>query len=112
MKPAELKALRRELKCTAGELADALGTDLRTVKAWEREELFPTRPIVRLMTRLREEGPDAIPRRRKKRGAKALTAAEVLADPKMWLLFRKLVAHAELRAAAMKLADGYPDPVD
>ena len=35
---------------------------------------------------------------------------QALAMPELWMLVRKLVAHPELRAAAMKLAESYPDP--
>jgi transcriptional regulator with XRE-family HTH domain len=109
MTPAEIKALRQELRCTARELGDALGLDQETVLAWEREDQFPTKRYVDRMAELRKAGPTAIPRR-KRRGA--VTPMQALADPELWRLLRKLLAHAELRDAALKLAAGYDDPAD
>ena len=43
MTPDELKALRKELSCTAKELAAALGIEQATVLAWEKGDLFPTK---------------------------------------------------------------------
>ena len=109
MTPTDLKALREELRCTARELGAALGLDQETVLSWERETSFPTKRLVDKMEALRKLGPVAIPR--KKKGAGSSPHA-VLADPLMWALFRKLVAHAELRLAVSKLAEGYDDPAD
>jgi hypothetical protein len=36
----------------------------------------------------------------------------VLADPALWELVRKLVAHKKLRDEVAKLAAGYRDPVE
>jgi transcriptional regulator with XRE-family HTH domain len=108
MSPEDIKALRKELGCTARELASALGVEQETVLLWERGELFPTKRFVTRMDELRRVGPTAIPRRKK--GAK--TPQAMLADPELWKLFRKLIAHPELRGAAMKLAEGYDDPAE
>ena len=35
-----------------------------------------------------------------------------LADPDLWRLLRKLIAHQELRTAVAKLAEAYDDPAD
>src|SRR5262249_37762619 len=105
----EIRTLRKELACTARELAGALGLEQETVLAWERGDLFPTKQFVDRMEALREKGPSAIPR--KKRGA-STTPMQALADPELWRIIRKLVAHPALRDATAKLAEGYDDPAD
>jgi DNA-binding XRE family transcriptional regulator len=107
MTPEEIKAVRRELSCTAKELALALALDQQTVLAWEQGELFPTKQYVDKMNALREKGPSAIPR--KSRGEDPLKA---LADPTVWQLLRKIAAHKKLREAVAKLAAAYTDPAD
>ena len=109
MTPEELKALRTELKCTAKELAGALSLDQATVMKWESGELFPTKKYVDAMETLRAKGPSAIPRKAK--GAQP-TPMRVLADPGLWELVRKLVAHKKLRDDVTKLAATYTDPSD
>jgi transcriptional regulator with XRE-family HTH domain len=103
--PDALKALRKELGCTAKELALALGLEQATVLAWERGELFPTKNYVDAMETLREKGAGAIPKR-----SKGGDPVKTLADPLFWELVRKLAAHKPLRDEAAKLAAGYPDP--
>ncbi|WP_044964518.1 helix-turn-helix transcriptional regulator [Sorangium sp. So ce281] len=110
MAPEDIKKLRQELGCTARELAGALGIEQETVLAWEHGDLFPTKRFVGMMEELRRKGPEAIPR--KKRRQVAASPLQVLADPELWRLFRKLLAHPELRSAATKLAEAYPDPTD
>jgi transcriptional regulator with XRE-family HTH domain len=105
MTPDELKALRKDLACTAKELAHALGIEQATVLAWEKGELFPTKPFIDKMNALRARGPAAIPK--KSRGDAPM---KVLADPALWELVRKLVAHKKLRDEVTKLAAAYPDP--
>ena len=115
MEADQIKALRQELGCTAKELAAALGIEHETVVAWEQGEQFPTKRFVGMMEELRRKGASAIPKAPKRRRAAAAAAAtpmQVLADPELWRLVRKLCAHAELRAAALKLAEGYPDPAE
>jgi len=105
--PEELKEVRKELSCTAKELAAALGVDQATVLAWERAELFPTKAFVDRITHLRAKGPTAIPR--KSRGLES-NPMKALADPKVWELLRKIAAHKKLRDEVSKLAEAYPDP--
>ena len=105
----ELKALRKELSCTAKELAAALDLDQATVLAWERGELFPTKQFVDAMNALREKGPSAIPRKAK---GNAPSPMKVLADPAMWELVRKIAAHKKLRDEVMKLAEKFEDPAE
>jgi transcriptional regulator with XRE-family HTH domain len=109
MTPDEIKALRAELKCTARELGAALDVEQATVLKWEAGELFPTKRYVEQMRALREKGPGAIPR--KARGAQP-SPLRLLADPSLWELVRKLVAHKRLRDEVTKLAASYPDPAD
>jgi transcriptional regulator with XRE-family HTH domain len=103
--PDEIKALRKELSCTAKELAAALGIEQATVLAWEKAELFPTRAFVEQMNALRAKGPSAIPKR-----AKGGDPVKALADPLVWELLRKIAAHKKLRDDVAKLAEKYPDP--
>lgn len=106
MSPEDVKALRRELACTARDLAAAIGVEQQTIFAWEKGELFPTKRHVELLEALRARGPGAVPRSPKK-GASAMA---LLADPKLWALVRKLLAHDELRRDALRLAEKYADP--
>src|SRR3954471_11190835 len=109
MKGDAIKSLRKDLGCTARELAGALGLEQETVLAWERGDLFPTKQFVDRMEAIREAGPSAVPRR--KRGA-PVSPLHALADPELWRLLRKLIAHPALRDAASKLAEAYADPAD
>ena len=105
MTPDEIKAVRKDLACTAKELAQALGLEQSTVLAWEKGDLFPTKAFIDKMQALREKGPAAIPK--KSKGAEPM---KVLADPALWELVRKLAAHKKLRDEVMKLAAPYADP--
>jgi|SRR5580658_283500 transcriptional regulator with XRE-family HTH domain len=107
MSPEAIKALRKELACTAKELAVSIGTDQATVLAWEKAELFPTKANVIRMQDLLAKGPGAVARKAKA-GADPVKA---LADPEVWALLRKLIAHKRLRDEVIKLAEHYPDPV-
>ena len=105
----EIKALRKELRCTSRELAEAIGVDLAVVMAWEDEEMFPTKRHVKQMEALRARGPGAVPRKRRGRNPTA-SPMKLLADPEVWSLFRKLLVHAELRERAIELGSHYPEP--
>jgi len=104
--PDDIKALRKELACTAKELAAALGLEQATVLAWEKADLFPTKAYVDQMAALRAKGPGAIPRKAKG----AADPMKSLADPAVWELFRKIAANRALRDQVAKLAEKYPDP--
>ena len=106
MKGEDVKALRKELGCTAKELGAALGLDQATVMGWEKGDLFPTKVYVDQMNVLRSKGPGAIPRKAKA-GADPVKG---LADPQVWELLRKIAAHKKLRDDVAKLAEKYPDP--
>lgn len=105
MTPDELKSLRKELQCTAKELAAALGVDQATVLGWEKGELFPTKQFVDKMNALRAKGPSSIPKK-----SKSVDPMQVMSDPAFWTLVRKIAAHKKLRDDAMKLAEAYGDP--
>ena len=105
MTPDEIKALRKDLSCTAKELAIALGLEQATVLAWEKGDLFPTKAFVEKMAQLRARGPASIPKK-----AKGADPMKVLADPALWELIRKLVANKKLREEVVKLAAAYADP--
>lgn len=105
MTPDEIKSLRKDLACTAKELAQALELEQSTVLAWEKGDLFPTKAFVDKMNQLRARGPAAIPKK-----AKGAEPMKVLADPALWELVRKIVAHKKLRDEVTKLAAPYADP--
>jgi len=105
--PDDIKALRKELACTAKELAQAIGIEQSTVLAWEKGDLFPTKPYIDKMEQLRTRGPAAIPKK-----ARGDAPMKVLADPALWELVRKIVAHKKLRDEVTKLASAYADPKD
>lgn len=105
--PDELKSFRRELGCSAKELAHALGLEQGTVLAWEKGDLFPTKPFIDKMQALRAKGPAAIPKK-----AKGPEPMKTLTDPAFWEIVRKLSAHKKLRDEVFKLAKAYPDPAE
>jgi transcriptional regulator with XRE-family HTH domain len=103
--PEDIKALRKDLSCTAKELAQALGLDQATVLAWEKGDLFPTKAFIDRMNALRVKGPGSIPKI-----AKGPDPMKVLTDPALWTIVRKLLANKKLRDEVAKLAAAYPDP--
>lgn len=105
MTPEDLKEARKELQCTAKELAGALGLPQSEVMAWEKGDLFPTKQYVDKIEALRKKGPSAIPKK-----AKSVDPIKSLMDPAFWELVRKLAAHKKLRDDAIKLAASYADP--
>lgn len=109
MSPDEVKALRKELSCTAKELAAALDTEQKTIMGWESGELFPTKQFCDRMEALRAKGPSAIPRKARGGGGSG-DPMKTLADPALWELVRKLATHKKLRDEVTKLAATYSDP--
>ena len=107
MSPDDLKALRKELACTAKELAAALELEQAQVLSWEKGETFPTKKNVDRMEKLRAAGPSAIPRK-----SKGESPVRALADPNVWLLLRKIAAHKKLRDDVLKLSAAYADPAE
>lgn len=108
MTPDELKALRKELGCTARDLATTIGVDQETVMAWEKGDLFPTKRSVELLEDLRKKGPSAI----LKKPRKGASVMDLLGDPALWGIVRKLLVHDDLRKEVARLADRFSDPKD
>jgi len=108
--PEELKQLRKELGCTAKELALTLAIDPKELAAWEAGELFPTKRYVAELEALRKKGASAILRQPKGKNAGAKVGIARLADPKLWEILRKLAEHPALFEQVVKLAEAYADP--
>ncbi len=109
MTPDDLKALRAELKCSTRELALAIDVDQATILSWERGETFPTKQFVARLEAARARGAKAIPR--KSRAAVTKTdPLELLGDPEVWGLIRKLIANADFRREAFELAKRFDAP--
>ena len=110
MSPEDLKQLRKELACTAKELATTLGIEPKEMAAWEAGELFPTKRHVGELEALRKKGPSSILRTPKGKAAAAKVGMARLADAKLWELVRKLAEHPQLFDQVSKLAEAFPDP--
>ena len=110
--PDELKQLRKELSCTAKELANTLGVDPKEFSDWEAGERFPTKKSVGELEALRKKGPTAIVRQPRGKAAAAKVGMARLADAKFWELTRKLAEHPALFDQVVKLAEQYPDPAE
>lgn len=105
MNADDIKALRKELGLTQRDLADALKLEVSIVRDWESGEQFATKAHCDEMEAFRKSPPP-------KKSKKARTPMQSLADPALWTLVRKLLAHGALRAACEKLAADYDDPLD
>lgn len=104
--PEDLKQLRKELGCTARDLASTLGIEQKEVLAWEAGELFPTKRFVDQLNALRAKGPTAVLKTTK---GKAVTPTDRVADPAFWLIVRKLLLNPALYDQVSKLAENYRD---
>lgn len=109
--PEEVQKLRKELSCTARELAAALGVDAKDVAAWEAGEQFPTKRHVDALAALREKGPSSIVRKPRGKPAAKVGIAR-LSDPALWVIVRKLLEHPALFDQVSKLSEKYPDPAE
>lgn len=107
--PDDIRALRVRLRCTMQELAATLQVPPRTVIEWEDAELFPTKTSIERMRALDESGPVAVLRKGRRR-LSATSPMAALAEPEVWRLFRKLLAHPELRQRVSELAADYAEP--
>lgn len=105
MSPEEIRALRRELSMTQRDLAEALDAEVELVRAWEKDEAFPTKAAVEAMAKLRANPPRRAPKR-------SPSVWQLLADPGFMSLVRKLLHHPKLRAEVERLAAAHPDPLD
>ncbi len=104
--PEDLKQLRKELGCTARDLASTLGIEQKEVLAWEAGELFPTKRFVDQLNTLRAKGPSAVVKTVK---GKAVAPTDRVADPAFWLIVKKLLLYPALYEQVSKLADTYRD---
>lgn len=104
MTPEDIKLLRKELGCTARDLATTLGIEQKEVLAWEAGELFPTKRFVDRMEALRAQGPAAV---LKSVRGKAATPTDRISDPAFWLVVKKLLLHPPLYEQVSKLAEKY-----
>lgn len=109
--PEEILKLRKDLACTARELAATLGVDAKDVAGWESGESFPTKRYVEAMRGLRERGPSSIVRAPRGK-ATAKTGTARLADPALWQVVRKLLEHPALFDEVRKLSEKYVDPAE
>ncbi len=101
MRPDDIKALRKELGCTARDLATTLGIEQKEVLAWEAGELFPTKRYVDQMKTLREKGPSAVLKTAK---GKAVAPTDRVSDPAFWAIVKKLLLYPALYDQVSKLA--------
>lgn len=104
MSPEQLKQLRKELGCTARDLATTLGIEQKEVLAWEAGELFPTKRFVEQMRVLREKGPSAVLKSAK---GKAVAPTDRVSDPAFWAVVKKLLLYPALFDQVAKLAEAY-----
>ena len=112
MSPEEVKALRKELKCSAKELATALKAEPEDIWAWEAGERFPTKRFVVKMRAMKKRGSVAARPAPAKAATPAVDPYQQLADPELWRLLRKLAKYDTLFQEVKKLADEYDDPVE
>lgn len=117
--PEEIKQLRKDLKLSARQLADAIKAEPEDIWEWEKGERFPTKRFVSRMLGLKKKAAAPMnpnPMNPNKARPPNLEPEpdtdplQKLADPALWELVRKLVAHPKLFASAAKLAAEYPDP--
>ena len=109
LSPDDIKQLRKDLKVTARDLAQALDVEQKEVVAWEAGERFPTKRYGEAMQKLKAKGAAAFPRTPKaKPGAKV--GVQRLNDPKLWEIVRKLLEHPALFDQVAELSARYADP--
>jgi predicted transcriptional regulator len=104
--PDDIKLLRKELSCTARDLATTLGIEQKEVLAWEAGELFPTKRFVEQMKALREKGPSAVLKTAK---GKNVAPTDRVSDPAFWAIVKKLLLHPPFYEQVSKLAESYGD---
>lgn len=106
MTPEDIKQLRKELGCTARDLATTLGIEQKEVLSWEAGELFPTKKLVDQLKVLRDKGPSAIV---KSGRGKATAPSDRIGDPAFWAIVKKLALHPAFYDQVSKLAAQYGD---
>jgi len=104
--PDDIKVLRKELGCTARDLATTLGIEQKEVLAWEAGELFPTKRFVDQMKALGEKGPSAVLKAAK---GKTVAPTDRVSDPAFWAVVKKLLLYPALYDQVSKLADQFEE---
>jgi len=111
MQPEDVKRIRESLSCSIGELAAAVGVDVKSILAWESGDQFPTKRHADRLTSLEKEGPSAIKRFR---SSKPPAGTDLLAEPRFWTVVRKLATNSDFFATVEKMSTEYevksPDP--
>jgi predicted transcriptional regulator len=102
MRAEEIRALRAELGCSIGELAHAVGVEPRVLLAWEAGDLFPTKRHVGKLQAARKAGAGAV---RSMKAEPDRTGTEVLEDPRLWAIVKRLVNDPKFFAEVEKLAN-------
>lgn len=102
--PEDLKQLRKELGCSARDLATTLGIEQKEVLAWEAGELFPTKRFVDQMNQLRAKGPTSVLKSSK---GKAVAPTDRIGDPAFWIIVKKLLLYPALYEQVSRLAESY-----
>jgi transcriptional regulator with XRE-family HTH domain len=106
MQPEDVKRIRESLACSMGQLASAVGVDVKTILAWEAGDQFPTKRHADRLTALAKEGPSAIKRSRSQAPP---TGTDLLAEPRFWIVVRKLATNADFFATVEKMSAEYED---
>jgi transcriptional regulator with XRE-family HTH domain len=101
----EIRALRKRRGLTRAALARQVGVLPADVAGWELGQRFPTKKAAARLAELVAHG-------EVQRDSAAVTPWARLADPSVWALVRKLLAHRELLERAQAMAEAYADPKD
>jgi len=104
MQPEDVKRIRDALACSLGDLAAAVGVDVKTLLAWEAGDRFPTKRHADKLKALEKEGPSAVKRTGKK---KPVSGPELLGDSRFWNVVRKMATNADLFAEVERLSAKY-----
>lgn len=104
MHSEDIKRIRESLACSLGDLAAAVGVEVKTLLAWESGDRFPTKRHADRLRALEKEGPSAIKRSRPK---KAPSGPELIGDARFWTVVRKLATNPEFFGKVEKLAGEY-----
>jgi len=104
MEGEDIRALRKRLGLSMKDLADHLGTEVGVVSAWESGTRYATKQHVDMMRALDASPPAPRPARGLFDG--------FLSDAKFAPAVRKLLAHEEMQAEFLKLAERYEDPAE
>jgi transcriptional regulator with XRE-family HTH domain len=105
----DIRALRKRLGLSMGQLGEKLGVPQALIIQWEHGDGFPTKAHVARLEKL-ARGEDPLAGKRSRKATPGSFYAPILADESFAVLLRKLLFHEELRARALELAAEYDDP--